>query len=84
MIFQTIIHSFESARKTGVRKRLTQKHGVRRCNIIFKLEKMLQIHVNVCDTIQVLAGFPQCNGGKLEECEDFKCIFVVYCVLESK
>ena len=24
------------------------------------------------------------NGGKLEEAEDFKCVFVVYCVLESK
>ena len=23
-------------------------------------------------------------GGKLEEAEDFKCVFVVYCVLESK
>ena len=27
-------------------------------------------------------GFIQCNGGKLEEAEDFKCVFVVYCVLE--
>ena len=26
----------------------------------------------------------QCNGGKLKEGEDFKCVFVVYCVLESK
>ena len=24
------------------------------------------------------------NGGKLEEAEDFKFVFVVYCVLESK
>ena len=24
----------------------------------------------------------QCNGGKLEEAEDFQCVFVVYCVLE--
>ena len=31
-----------------------------------------------------IAGFPQCNGGKLEEAEDFKCVFVAYCVLESK
>ena len=44
----------------------------------------LQIGVNVCDTVQLLAGFPQCNGRELEEAEDFKCIFVVYCVLESK
>ena len=32
----------------------------------------------------ILLGFLQCNGGKLEEAEDFKCVFVVYCVLESK
>ena len=39
------------------------------------------MHVNECDTVQLLAGFPQCNGGKLEEAEDFIYIFVVYCVL---
>ena len=38
----------------------------------------------VCDTVQLLAGFPQCNGGKLEVAEYFKCIFVIYCVLELK
>ena len=37
-----------------------------------------------CDTIQLLTGLPQCNGGKLEEAEDFKCIFVGHCVLKSK
>ena len=26
----------------------------------------------------------QYNGGKVEEAVDFKCAFVVYCVLESK
>ena len=26
----------------------------------------------------------QFNGGKLVEAEDFECVFVVYCVLESK
>ena len=41
------------------------------------------MHVNVCDTVQLFAGFLQCNGRKLEEAEDFKCVFVVYCVLES-
>ena len=45
---------------------------------------MLQIHVNVLDTAKLLAGIIQCNGGKLQEAEDFKCVFVVYCVLESK
>ena len=45
---------------------------------------MLQIHVDVCDTVQLLAGFRQCSGGKFEEAEDFKCVLVVYCVLELK
>ena len=45
---------------------------------------MLQIHVNVCDIVQVLAGVLQCNGGKMEEAEDFKLVFVDYFVLESK
>ena len=35
-------------------------------------------------SLYVLAGVLQCNGGKLEEAEDFECVFVVYCVLESK
>ena len=34
----------------------------------------------VCDTVQLLAGILQCKGRKLEEAEDFKCVFVVYCV----
>ena len=42
--------------------------------------KTLQIHVNVCDTVQLLAEIIQCNGGKLEEAVNF----VVYCLLESK
>ena len=48
---------------------------------------MLHIHVNVSkqtQTVQLLEGFLQCNGGKLEEVEDFKCVYVVYCVLETK
>ena len=36
---------------------------------------MLQMHVNICDTVKLLVGFPQCNGGKLEKAEDFKCVF---------
>ena len=41
---------------------------------------MLQMHINICDVVLVLAGDLQCNGGKLEEVEYFKCVFVVYCV----
>ena len=44
----------------------------------------LQLYVNVCDIVSVLAGVLQCNGRKLEEDEDFECVFVVYSVLESK
>ena len=29
---------------------------------------------NTCNIVQVLAGFPHCNYGKLEEAEDFKCV----------
>ena len=39
-------------------------------------------HVGHSPTI--LAGIIQCNGRKLEEAEDFKCVLVVCCVLESK
>ena len=31
-----------------------------------------------------IGGVLRCNGGKLEEAKDFECVFVVYCVLESK
>ena len=50
----------------------------------FYTRKTLHSHVNICDTVQLLAGFLQCNGRKLEVAEDFKCVFVIYCVLESK
>ena len=33
---------------------------------------------------QSIGGSSQCNGGEIEEAEDFKFVFVVYCVLESK
>ena len=38
---------------------------------------------NTC-TVQILAVYPQCSGGKLEEAEDFKCVFNLYCLLGSK
>ena len=31
-----------------------------------------------------MAGFLQCYCDKLEEADNFKCVFVVYCVFESK
>ena len=44
--------------------------------------KTLQIYVKARDTVQLLAGILQSNGGRVEEAEDFKCVFIVYCVLE--
>ena len=43
-------------------------HGVRRCNAVFTFERRYtyNVHVNVCDAVKLLAGFLQCNGGKLE------------------
>ena len=54
-------------------------------------------HVNACVTARHMAGFLQCNGGKLEEFEGYNCFvfflllfflgvffFIVSCVLESK
>ena len=51
---------------------------------LFLRLKTLQIHVKVSHTVQLLAGFLQSNGGKLEEAESFTCVFAVYPVLESK
>ena len=43
----------------------------------------LFLHLKDVTKVLVLAGVLQCNGRKLEEAEDFKCVFIVYCVLES-
>ena len=34
--------------------------------------------------VLVLAGVLRCKGGKLEEAEDYKFVFVVYCAIRSK
>ena len=39
------------------------RHGVRRCNVV--------LIKDVCETVLLLEGFFQCNGGKLEEAEGF-------------
>ena len=51
--------------------------------MVLTLER-LQIHVNVCETVQLFAGFLQCSGGKFENAEVFKGVFVVYFVFGSK
>ena len=57
-------------------------HGIRRCNVVFTLERRYKYMKNICNTVQLLVGVLQCR--KLEEAKDFKCVFTVYCVLESK
>ena len=64
--------------------------GVRRCSVVFTLE--IHIHVNVCDNV-ILAGFIQCNGGKLEELKTSKkeidqlvyvnCWVIIHCLSVS-
>ena len=34
--------------------------------------------------LSIWAGVLQCKGGKLEDAEDFKFVFVVYCAIKSK
>ena len=41
---------------------------------------------NTCKRLRIsptFGGIFQCNGGKMEESEYFKCGFVVYCFFES-
>ena len=64
-------NNFTISKARGKRALAAVIHDVRRCNVVFTLENALQIHVNVCDRVQLLAGIIQCNGGKLEEAEDF-------------
>ena len=35
------------------------------------------MHVDVCDTVRLLAGLFQCNGGKLQEAGAFKYVCVM-------
>ena len=37
-----------------------------------------------CGAIKTVAGFIQCNGGKLKESERYNFLFIGSCVLESK
>ena len=48
---------------------------------------LLKDVTNTCSRMRhslTIGGILQCNGRKLLEAEDFKCVFVVYCVLDSK
>ena len=52
-------------------------HGIRRCNIVFMLESFFLGGGGG-------GGSSSVQWRKLKEAEDFKCVFVAYCVLESK
>ena len=49
--------------------------------LCFKEVTYLCIHMRYSPTIGEISSV---HGGKMEETEDFKCVFVVNCVLESK
>ena len=58
---------------------------VRRCNVISTRSKRNKHnnnnnYVNICDTVQSLAEFLQCNCGKVKETEGLKG-FYLYCLL---
>ena len=69
--------------KYNVMSLKSSSHFCRWC-VFIGHEYMLHIHVIVCDTVQLLAEFPQSNGVELEEAEDFKCVFFVYCVCQNR
>ena len=50
---------------------------------VFTLEKTLQTHINVCDTVQILAGILQCIGGMLEEAGDLNVILLESIMISS-
>ena len=51
--------------------------------LIWVTLKTLPIHVNVCETVQLLVRFLQYNGEKLKEAEDFKC-FLSFSVCSNR
>ena len=89
MIYQTIIHSFESTRKVALADiicycKMTSVMALDGVASVFTPESRYNfLFTNLCDAVKLLAGIILCNGGKLEAAEDFKCVFAVYCVLES-
>ena len=62
-------HSSESARPlTSI---VTEKmRSVMALDDVTSFWRLKDVHV--CETVKLLAGFLQCNGGKLEVAEDFK------------
>ena len=61
-------------------------HNVRRFYVDFTLKGVTNTCKRMRRSLSIggSAWVYICNGGKLEKAEDFKCIFVVYFVLESK
>ena len=72
-------HSSESLRQlTSIAtQKIMSVMGLDGVTSFLTLER--QIHVNVCETIKLLAGLLKCNGRKLEEAKDFflSCLSVI-------
>ena len=86
VIYQTIIHSFESARtehRVICYCKMTSVMALDGVTLFLYLKDVTNSSKRM-RPVQLLAGILQSNGGKLEEAEDFKYVFVVYCMLESK
>ena len=50
---------------------------------LFLCSKDVTIHVNVCDTVKLLEGILQCNGGQLKKLKTSNVFLVVYYVSVS-
>ena len=49
--------------------------------MLYSVTLFLRLKEVTCDTVQLLAGFLQCNGRKFDETEDFKmCFHHLLCV----
>ena len=78
----TFVHSFRLY-SISYTQRLNVLNVIMTFTLPWPQSCFTHVSMLVCDTVQLLAVIIQCNGGKLEEAEDFKCVFFVYCVLES-
>ena len=59
--------------------------SVRECNIVFfRLKDVTNTCKRMRHSLNIGGEFFQCNSGELEEADDFTCVFIFYCALESK
>ena len=66
-------------------RQLPQKSVRKRVTSVMRVDWATSFgRLKVCETVKLLVSFLHCNGGKLEEAEDFKCGFVHYCLFKFK